>query len=105
MSNPRFLNLTPHAIAIVNGPTVPPSGQLARCASRSVPVGEHGGVPLSRVTFGAVEGLPEPEEGVLYLVSALVRAAVSSRSDVASPGDLVRDEKGAVLGCKGLTIN
>lgn len=105
MNNPRFVNLTPHPITIVNGPTVAPSGQLARCASQSVPAGEHGGVALSRVTFGAVEGLPDPEPGVLYIVSALVRAAIPTRSDVASPGDLCRDEKGAVIGCKGLTVN
>lgn len=103
--NARFLNLTPHPITIVNGPTVPPSGQLARCSSASVPAGEHGGVALSRVTFGAVEGLPDPEPGVLYIVSALVRSAVPNRSDVASPGDLIRDEKGTVVGCKGLTVN
>lgn len=103
--NARFLNLTPHAVVVVNGPTLPPSGQVARCSSASVPAGEHGGVPLSRVSFGAVEGLPDPEPGVIFVVSGLVRAAVPGRSDVASPGDLVRDEKGAVVGCKGLVVN
>lgn len=104
-SSPRFVNLTPHAVVVVGGPTLPPSGSVARCSSTSVPAGEHGGVALSRVSFGAVEGLPDPEEGVLFVVSALVRAAVPGRSDVASPGDLVRDAAGAVVGCRNLVVN
>lgn len=102
---PTFVNLTPHAIVIVGGPTLPPSGALARCATKSVPAGEFGGVALSTTAYGAVEGLPEPAEGVLYVVSALVRAAVPHRADVASPGDLVRDAAGAVIGCRGLVVN
>ena len=98
-------NLTPHAIVLVNGPTLPPSGSIARCASSSTPAGEHGGVALVRTVFGAVEGLPEPEAGVVFVVSALVRAAVPHRSDVASPGDLVRNEAGAVVGCRNLVVN
>jgi len=105
MSNPRFVNLTPHPIVIVGGPTLAPSGSLARCVAESVPAGEHGGVALSRVTYGVVEGLPAPEEGVLYIVSGLVRAAVPTRADVVSPGDLARDSDGKVTGCKGLIVN
>lgn len=105
MTNQVFANLTPHAIVLVNGPTIPPSGSLARCASSSVSAGEHAGVTLSRTSYGAVEGLPEPEAGVIYIVSALVRAAVPGRLDVASPGELVRDAAGVVVGCKGLVVN
>jgi len=32
------------------------------------------GFPLSRQEFGAVEGLPEPKEGVFYIVSTLVES-------------------------------
>ena len=104
-SSPRFVNLTPHAVVVVGGPTLPPSGSVARCSSASVPAGEHAGVALSRVSFGAVEGLPDPEPGVVFVVSGLVRSAVPGRSDVASPGDLVRDAAGAVVGCKNLVVN
>ena len=104
-SSPRFVNLTPHAVVVVGGPTLPPSGSVARCASSSTPAGEHGGVGLVRTVFGAVKGLPEPEAGVIFVVSALVRAAVPGRSDVASPGDLVRDAAGAVVGCRNLVVN
>ena len=100
-----FINLTPHAINVVGGPTIQPSGSVARVAATSTPAGEFGGVALSRTTFGEVEGLPAPVDGVIFVVSALVRSAVPSRTDVASPGDLVRGEDGQPIGCRGLIIN
>ena len=102
-----FVNLTPHAINIVGDATVtiPPSGRIARVTSTSSPVGEVEGVPLHRTSFGAVEGLDDPQEGVVQIVSAMVRAALPGRTDLASPGDLVRDGAGQVIGCRGLIIN
>jgi hypothetical protein len=100
-----FCNLTPHAIVVVGGPTLPPSGAIARCATKSAPAGEHEGVALVATAYGTVEGLPEPAPGVLYVVSAIVRSAVPERTDVASPGDLVRNEAGAVVGCRNLVVN
>lgn len=101
-------NLTPHALNIVTDEgtvTVPPSGTVARCSSAATPAGSIGGIALSRVTFGEVTGLPAPEEGVLLVVSALVRSALPARADLASPGELVRDAAGAVIGCRGLIVN
>lgn len=103
-----IINLMPHVLVIVladgSSRTIAPSG-LARCKAVSVPVREFEEVPLTRTTYGAVEGLPDPVDGVLYVVSALVRAAVPSRTDVASPGDLVRDSAGNVTGCRTLSVN
>ena len=105
----NITNLTPHTLNIIlsDGTTraIPPSGSVARCRTVNEPAGYADGVPLVRVAYGAVEGLPEAAEGVLYVVSALVRAAVPERSDVASPGDLVRDPEGNVVGCRGLVVN
>lgn len=99
-----FVNLTPHAI-VIGSLTIPASGVVARCAAKTSPAGEVDGVTLVRTEFGAVENLPDPEDGVVFVVSALVRAAVPSRTDVASPGDLVRNEAGQVVGCKNLVVN
>lgn len=45
-------------------------------------------IPLfGRDGFGAVEGLPEPEPGVFYLVSAMVGSALSA--DRRSVGDVL----------------
>jgi hypothetical protein len=107
----KLVNLTPHTISIISSEggssvAVAPSGSVARCATKSVPAGVlHGGVALSRVEYGAVEGLPEPTPGTVFVVSALVRAAVPHRQDVASPGDLVRGADGQPVGCRGLVIN
>ena len=100
-----FVNLTPHVLNVVGGPSLPPSGAVARCASTTVEAGVVDGVALYRVQFGAVQGLPEPVEGTIYVVSALVRGAVPTRLDVASPGELVRGADGQPVGCRGLAIN
>jgi len=102
-----FINLTPHTVVIMDGETISiaPSGTVARCASVATPVGSFDEVPLSRTTYGAVEGLPAPEPGTMFVVSALVRLACPDRWDLGSPGDLVRDGAGAVVGCRGLVVN
>lgn len=105
----NLVNLTPHKITILTqGATVevPPSGQVARIASTKAPVEVEGcPVPLSTVRWGAPEGVPEEQPGTLLIVSALVREALPHRQDLASPGDLVRDESGQPTGCKGLIVN
>lgn len=105
----RFQNLTPHVLNILDeeGEQVLalPSEGVARCAVAQRVVEEHDGVVLFAQEFGEVEGLPEPEEGTIYVVSLLVRQAVPHRRDLASPGQLVRDEAGQPVGCKGLAVN
>lgn len=113
-----LINLTPHDITIVGNVqtvVIPRSGQIARVSVTRVkdgdylPVddarGDYVAVPVYQVQMGPVEGLPDPVEGREYLVSALVAAHpdVRGRPDVFSPGELVRDEAGRVVGCRGLT--
>lgn len=112
-----FVNLTPHDVVFVEGAKVPRSGTFARCATSTSPAGEADGIKLFRTEYGAIEivesetkkilrlGLPDPVPGVILIVSALVRAAVPHRTDVASPGDLVRDEAGQVVGCRHLIVS
>lgn len=52
--------------------------------------------------FGEVVDLPEPQEGVLYIVSMLVAARASNRTDLVSPGRQIRNDAGQVIGCAGL---
>jgi translation initiation factor 2 gamma subunit (eIF-2gamma) len=90
-----YINLTPRVVAVATGAwranhpvpgwgliSIPPSGDVARCTATSL--------------VGEVVGLPDPIEGTIFIVSALVRLAVPHRTDVASPGpgDLVRDAGG-----------
>lgn len=104
-----IVNLTPHTINAVRKDgsvrAIAPSGAVARCASTAVEVGEVEGIALYRTTFGEVIGLPAPEAGTVYIVSALVRAAVPTRADVLSPGELLRGPDGQPVGCKGLAVS
>ena len=101
----KFINLTPHAITdAITGTSFPASGDVARVAATFTPAGEAGGVQLFRRTFGNVTGLPAPQDGVLFIVSALVAAAAPSRSDLLSPGELVRNSDGQPIGCTGFVV-
>ena len=103
-------NLTPHTVVILaeDGKTVlamlPPSGDIARSRVEYTREGDVDGLPAYRAQYGAVEGLPVPEEGSTFLVSGLVAAhpSVAGRADVVAPGDLVRGADGQPVGCKGL---
>lgn len=102
-----IMNFTPHSIKLLTASGTmqyAPVG-LARVSQTVTVVGEVDGVKLVNVHFGEVVGLPEPVVGTLYIVSAMVREACKSRTDLASPGDLVRDEAGNIQGCKSLILN
>lgn len=106
-----FINLTPHELNLFDEEgeelvkTLESSGEIARVAVVNRKIGEDSLVPLFITEYGEVEDLPEPQEGVIYIVSFLVRQAASHRRDLASPGDLLRDSEGRPIGCKGLSVN
>jgi len=97
----QFVNLTPHAINLNDGRVFPPSGVVARVSSTHTPFDENG---VASLTFGEVQGLPEPQDGVLLIVSALV-ASAAKRPDVVSPAsghpEVVRNEKGHIVSVPG----
>lgn len=104
----KLVNLTPHAITVISDDDekfeITPSGTVARVATHKTQVAEIDGIPVYRQTFGEVEGLPAPEQGVCYVVSALVLSALNgARPDVLAPdtGAAVRDEAGRILGVRG----
>jgi hypothetical protein len=99
-----FVNLTPHPIKLNDGTIFPPSGIVARVASDLQEVETVSGVQFFRQTFGEVEGLPEEIPGTIYIVSAMVLAAVD-RSDCVAPAtghkDVVRNESGQIVSVPG----
>lgn len=106
-----FVNLTPHPITVFDQDgnivlAVEPSGTVARIAETVRPDGGIGPASAVSVALGEVSGLPEPQEGVTYIVSMPtlmgMRAAGSTRSDVRYPHDQVRDGNGRIIGCKRL---
>lgn len=105
-----FVNLTPHKINIHTDSetvVVSPSGQVARVETKSERIGEIDGIEIFSTTYGDVIDLPDPSEGVNYIVSGMVAQQVPWRVDVYSPGDLIRNEQGQPVGCRGLkrTVN
>lgn len=98
-----IINLTPHAVN-ASGVTFAPSGTIARVNVTRVQVATVEGVPVYRGSYGETVNLPAPD-GNLYIVSALVRNANPGRADLLSPGNLIRDEKGNVIGCDGFDTN
>lgn len=106
----KIVNLTPHALNFLDAEnrvmlTVPSSG-VARAAQRRENIGtiDADGVtlPVTRSVFGAVDGLPAPEAGTIYVVSAITAQAVPEREDVLIVDDSVRDENGRIIGVRGL---
>ncbi|MEM1711215.1 MAG: hypothetical protein QXU12_02310 [Nitrososphaerota archaeon] len=67
----RLVNLTLHEITIYTDRgilSIPPSGRVARI----------GGIPINRVEYGEVEGLPEPQPNTYYIVSQPALQALRS---------------------------
>lgn len=105
----KLTNLTPHAINVIgaNGnTTIAPSGTVARVSAKNVPDGEVNGIPVSRIEYGEIVDLPEPQDGVFYIVSMLVGSAAKSlgRTDLVGPdsGRAIRNEAGQIVGVPGL---
>jgi hypothetical protein len=101
-----FVNLTPHTInEVTSGTKFPVSGQVARVKASTETVDIHAGIPLYQSVFGEIEGLPDPQEGVMYIVSSLALNAVpKERVDVVAPGNVTRNENGEVVGCCGFRV-
>lgn len=56
-------------------------------------------MPLLEVEERSVEGLPEPQEGVIYVVSGIVGSFVDGRTDVVVPSRVRRNGSGGVDSC------
>ena len=83
----KIINLTPHVVRLNDGREFQPSGTVARVASNYTEFNADG---IASVEFGQVQGLPAPEDGTIYVVSAMV-ASAAKRNDVVSPATGHRD--------------
>ena len=98
----EFRNYTPHTISLNDGTQFPPMG-LARVANTFTEFVDG----ICEVHFGDIQGLPEPQEGVLFVVSALVLSAAKAagRTDCVAPAtghpNCIRDAKGFILSVPG----
>ncbi len=95
-------NCTPHPIVVRIGEeeiTFQPSGIIPRVGTIETPAAEVERIPCITQVTGNVEGLPSPEVGVFFVVSAMVFGA-SDRVDLLAPDTgkgAVRDAQGRIL--------
>jgi len=109
----RIINLTPHTVTLVCGQLtveIPPSGQVARVSATAQQVGsveiDGFSFPVVKTVFGDVQGLPEPQEDTVYIVSTLVLSAAQGRNDLVAPntGAAIRDADGKIVGVPGFQV-
>lgn len=96
----KFINCTPHAIMLNDGRVFEPSGTIARVSSSFTDFTDD----ICTVKYGELTGVPAPQEGVKFIVSAMVLAA-SERADLVAPAtghhDTVRNDKGQIVSVPG----
>lgn len=117
----KLVNLTPHPVRLykadtpdqVDNPdhgvvlTLEPSGQFARLGEsvlgEDTVVTEDGvEISVSTVSYAEIQGLPEPQQGTVYVVPLMTALAAPARTDLLVPYDQVRNPDGTVVGCRRL---
>ena len=102
----NVFNFTPHTLNVVCGDgsvkTLPSVG-IARVATSVKALDPVCGFDVVSTTFSDVTGLPDYDPDKYYVVSRLVLSACPGRADLLCPGELVRDNDGIVIGCKGFS--
>ena len=104
----KIVNCTPHVINFVSDAgevirCIEPSGIIPRVSSTISIVGDIDGIPDEETVYGEVTDLPEKQDGVILIVSAMVASRLPNRDDLRVPGRQVRNERGQVIGCKSLS--
>ena len=102
----KLINLTPHDVVVQKEDgtrvTYPASGQVARVEVEDVCVGYVDGIPIHKGKVKEVTGIPNQQDGVMYIVSLYVLQN-SDREDLISPNtsDAIRDDKGRITAVRG----
>ena len=103
-------NYTPHPIHLLDelGNTIRtfvPEG-LVRLSAKTVELTKQiDGCRITVTEFGEAEGLPSQEPGTYYIVSQMVKSALSwDRQDLLVPAEVVRDSNGNIIGCRSFGL-
>lgn len=83
-----------------------PSLGCARCEQSEHVHSMLDDVVILHTTYGELQGLPDPEEGVLYVVSQLAHQSARhvGRVDTITVARPIRDDNGRVIGCGAFAI-
>ena len=97
----KFVNLIGHDITISGYGTLLKSETPCFVKTKQRIIGKVAGIPIAETQFESIENLPEPEEGVYYIVSRISMDFIPfDREDVFcvdTGPTAVRDESGQVV--------
>lgn len=114
MNSIKFVNLTPHPVTLSDGnihitfekhvgdPARLEQTETSGKIAYEIAPGMKIHLPVTRVSATRTQWLPEPQEGVVYIVSTMV-AREAKRPDVIAPvtdATCTRDAKGRVVSVK-----
>ncbi len=106
--NKKFINLTNHAINIITPEGIKiinSSGQIARVNYNIKTIDEVNNIPIVKIIYNEIVGLPKKQKNTYYIVSSIVKNAVGlSRKDVITLYDVKR-KNGSPYACSGFRIN
>ena len=100
----KIKNYTPHEVVVMNDQNeviarFPSVGIIRLNESREL-IKTLDGIPVYKKKFGGSEFLPPEQPDTYYIVSLPVLQAFPDREDFVAPDQLVRDEKGRIIGCR-----
>ena len=102
----KIINLTSHEVVVLcedgTRKVFPPSGQVARVEIEDVCLGQIDGIPINKGKVKEIAGIPEAQDGTMYIVSLFVLQN-SDRKDLIAPdtNSAVRDDKGRITAVRG----
>lgn len=110
-----YLNYCPHEIKVQLSQSeetrVYPSLGSARAAEQSRHIGISGCIEIRQISYKEIIGLPEPQEGVKYIVSMVVaqinHISENPRDDLISPdtgATAIRGQNGQISIVTGFTV-
>jgi hypothetical protein len=103
-----ILNYTPHEVVYFHEDgtkTIYESVGTIRLETFQKLVLLENNISFYKTIYGGCDNLPPEQSSTCYIVSLLVKSVHSQRLDFISPTNMVRDDMGNILGCKGFDTN
>jgi hypothetical protein len=105
----KLVNLTGHTLDLPHlGLVLPAELQAAKTTQKHELMYLIQGVPVYDIKYINIAGLPEPQEDIVYIVSAVtlnaVRDLYPNRTDVVATMKPIKDHTGNTVGCSALRL-
>lgn len=95
----KIINCTPHPITLNSGEVYEPNKDMLIRIPNSYSEPDQNG--FTTITYGEIEGLPQEQAGVYYIVSSIIKLAAPYRNDLLIPATnheaCIRNEKGFIV--------